>query len=125
MENEIIINSRCVELFREYKSSWKLNESEFALCDRIGREIADLLPRDVRINPLHCSSAEKILQWVEAGRYINRKTEPDLPDERKTIAKMRKRKIRKIKASRIFWTSFFVGLSLFWIFIALLILRAL
>lgn len=125
MENEIIINSRCVELLREHKSTWKLDESEFALCDRIGREIADLLPSGVRINPIHCSSADKILQWITAGQYMKRQTSSSLLDERTLVHLTKKQKKEKIKASEIFWPAFFASLTLFWIFIVILLLKAL
>lgn len=124
MENEIIINSRCVEILREYKNSWKLNESEFALCDRIGREIADLLPKDTRINPIHCSSAEKILHWIEAGRYVDRSTS-QLPDETKLRVNKNYRFLKRAKAAQIFWASFFGIVSLLWIYIVILLIRVL
>jgi len=124
MENEIIINSRCVEILREYKGSWQLNDSEYALCDRIGREISDLLPESVRINPLHCSSAEKILHWIEAGRYMERSTS-QLMDETKLRVNKKYRVLKRAKAGQIFWASFLGIISLLWIYIVILLIRAL
>ena len=112
----VIINTRCIEVMRAHKGTFRLSESEYALCDKLGWEIAKILPKGTKINPLHTISTEDILDWAEHGT-----SSKSLPNElvvaKKRIMMSRVHKLKRDLIKDAIEVLFFAGCSIVFLWI--------
>jgi len=65
LNNAIVLNTRCVQVFRARLGRERLTDEEYDLCDVLGDEIARLLPHDFKISKLEAIPPERIVEWAE------------------------------------------------------------